>query len=368
MPASSRSVHVLAAALVLVAVRAAGETGTFFEDAERLAREGDRLAAVDVLTQSLEELSGEERAHALFLLAIYTVDGAHSAERCREAVKTARTSVWAGLALVQLGEMSLLAGDPPGALASFEQAVPLLREEDRRARALIRSAQALLQMDRPAEARHRLAPAVGRVPPGPLQDEMSLAIATCDFREGNYADALERCLDLVRAGSALEPSALLTAAGCLMARGESALALQYLEELAGGFSHTAEGAIARSTADSLRSSTAAPPVAKAAPDTGVVEPPSGETPRDFETDDEPPPDASYVVDLGQFENRVDALSLLSRLRRRGVERAALHGADPGGEKIFRVRVGPFDTREKAEEEKERLEGFAQVKGSISELP
>jgi cell division septation protein DedD len=344
-----------------------------FEGVDRTLRTGDRGEAARMLENALPRLSDEERAHALFLLATLTPDGSVSAERCREALKAARTSVWAGLALVQLGDAALLSGDPVGAFAFFEEAAPLLREDELRARALIRSAQALLQMDRPAEARRRLDPMLARLAPGPLQDEVAIVVATCDYQEGRYSDALKRCLDLVRAGSALEPSALLMAANCLVARGEFVLARQYLEELASGFPHTAEGAIGRGTADSLRAmeesrTAASTPVDSAGTSTELAEAAGSEGAVADSSTQRSESGLPLYVELGRFEDRVEALSLLSRVRRKGVEQASLLGSAPGEEKLFRVRVGPFDTRAEAHAELERLESLLQVKGTVTEGP
>jgi DedD protein len=80
-----------------------------------------------------------------------------------------------------------------------------------------------------------------------------------------------------------------------------------------------------------------------------------------------PAGASWVVQLGAFSHRGTAIMLAERLRQRGYP-AFVQDMINGGEKLFRVRVGPQADRQASDALRRRLEQETQMKAIVSHYP
>jgi cell division septation protein DedD len=345
-----------------------------------LAASGRRDEAMARLRGALESLPRAERPHATYLLATWAVDWESAEPLYAEVARELDRSPWTSPALVRLGEYALLGGDPVRAAALFSEASGAALSPEDRALALYREAQALLAMDRTSEARGRLRLLLDAGAPSDIHDRAILTLASCAYAEGDYGEALRQSLSVSQRSGVVAPQAILTAAQSLLARGERALALQYFDELARSQPDTPSGAIARSTADSLRASlgpavaprpdapgrvSAEPDSSRpAAPEPADTSPAASGGPPDLAT--APDSGGDYYVQLGAFERRDGALELLSRLRRRGIATATIQRTAGPERALFRVRVGPFATRAVADSELVRLQVLTSLEGFVLE--
>lgn len=350
------------------------------EEAMALAASGRRDEAMARLRGALESLPRAERPHATYLLATWAVDWESAEPLYAEVARELDRSPWTSPALVRLGEYALLGGDPVRAAALFSEASGAALSPEDRALALYREAQALLAMDRTSEARGRLRLLLDAGAPSDIHDRAILTLASCAYAEGDYGEALRQSLSVSQRSGVVAPQAILTAAQSLLARGERALALQYFDELARSQPDTPSGAIARSTADSLRASlgpavaprpdapgrvSAEPDSSRpAAPEPADTSPAASGGPPDLAT--APDSGGDYYVQLGAFERRDGALELLSRLRRRGIATATIQRTAGPERALFRVRVGPFATRAVADSELVRLQVLTSLEGFVLE--
>ena len=62
---------------------------------------------------------------------------------------------------------------------------------------------------------------------------------------------------------------------------------------------------------------------------------------------EPPVDAMYTVQVGAFENLVDAEKLRKRFQAKGYDSFVMREGDSDGKAVFKVRVGEFENRDSA---------------------
>jgi cell division septation protein DedD len=351
------------------------------EEAVALAAAGRRDEAIARLRGALQSLPRAERPRATYLLATWVVDWESAEPLYVEVARELDRSRWTAPALLRLGEYAFLGGDPVRAGALFAEASGSALSPEDRALALYREAQALLAMDRTSEARARLRLLLDEGAPPDLHDRAVLTLASCAYGDGDYGEALRHSLSISQRGGVVAPQALLTAAQSLLARGERGLALQYFDELARSQPDTPSGAIARSTADSLRASAGPavvpgpreePPVVSARPDSSrppapepaATRPVPSAAPPDLKT--VPGPGGDYYVQLGAFERRDRAIELLSRLRRRGIATATVHRTASPERALFRVRIGPFATRAAADSELVRLEALTSLEGFVLE--
>ncbi len=381
------------------------------DDAWHLAESGDRDGARTALAAARASLPVAGLVRADYLEACLTDDWEVARERFATIAEEHAGSEWGLRALTQLGEGALLAGEPELALGYFERALASARVDADAAALRVRKAQSLLALGDPTAATEPLRQALALLDEGPDRDRAELMLTACDYEAGRYADGLQKALALIDRSDDVTPPALLYAARCLTARGEGPLALQYLDQLVRDHADTAEGAWARHLADSLGVIHRSPiepmeprVVTEASGDerTGSSDDRDDETAdagrasgrlshddsdddededgraatdvtgdRDRDEDEQPTAgdgaagddelaadDAgdggAPFVDVGAFPERVGALSLLSRLRRRGVSDLALVRSDREGHTVFVVRVGPYADRETAEAERDRL--------------
>lgn len=80
-----------------------------------------------------------------------------------------------------------------------------------------------------------------------------------------------------------------------------------------------------------------------------------------------PAGTSWVVQLGVFSHRGTAIMIAERLRQRGYP-AFVQDMVKGGEKLFRVRVGPQVDRQASDALRRRLEQETQIKAIVSHYP
>jgi len=341
------------------------------DEARRLADGGDPVAASAELEALLPVLPEPQRAEALYLLASYTTDWAVAEAYYGQVLDEQRESAWAAPALIELGEHAVFTGNPARAQVLFEEAATLSIDPAERAWALFRDAQALLLMDQPGEARLRLRRVLDDLPEGSFHDRAVLTLSACAYREGDYGESLRQSLELLGRGSEVEPTALLTAGQSLLARGEVDLSLEYLRQLAADYPDSPDGAVARAVADSLDSHFGVERAFEAMEDSVFVPEAQPVWPESMAIapGDSPLPltsSSSYFVRLGRFSDRIGAFGVISRLRRRGVENAELQRQEGEDGAIFRIRIGPYTSREEADAQLALLESQAGVRGSVEE--
>jgi len=80
-----------------------------------------------------------------------------------------------------------------------------------------------------------------------------------------------------------------------------------------------------------------------------------------------PAGGSWVVQLGAFSHRATAIMIAERLRQRGYP-AFVQDMVNGGEKLFRVRVGPQADRQASDALRRRLEQETQIKAIVTHYP
>ena len=73
----------------------------------------------------------------------------------------------------------------------------------------------------------------------------------------------------------------------------------------------------------------------------------------------------YWVQAGAFSQSADAESMRARIAFIGLD-AAINYRSEGGKRLYRVRVGPFDTAAQAEEIKQSLADTA-IQGTVMRL-
>jgi tetratricopeptide (TPR) repeat protein len=344
------------------------------DEARRMATEGDPARASAELEALLPVLPEPQRAEALYLLASYASDWGVAEGYYGQVLDEHRESAWAAPSLIELGEHAVFMGNPARAQVLFEEAVTLSIDPEEHAWALLRDAQALLLMDQPGEARLRLRRLLDDVPEGSFRDRAVLTLSACAYREGDYSESLRQSLELLGRGSEVEPTALLTAGQSLLARGEVDLSLEYLRQLATDYPDSPDGAVARAVADSLDTHFGVERAWEAMEDSVFVPEPEPEPmwaeslAIDIPTPDQSPiplaTTGTYYVRLGRFSDRIGAFGVISRLRRRGVDNAELHRQEGEDGAIFRIRIGPYATREEADAQLALPESQAGVRGSV----
>ncbi len=373
-----RRVALLAILPATLAVSVAG--ADFLDEVRKRAERGDRSGAAAEIQDAIGTLPESDRARATYLLAEYTADWDVASVHYLRVAESFSESPYAAPALIRLGEHELLRADPARALLRFQEAMGRAQAPEDEALALFRTGQTLLLLQRPAEARLHFDHLVGSLPPSPLLDQATLALAMCAHQDGDYGTALRIALDLAHRDNSVKCDANFLVARAFLARGEVNLALEYLDGLSATYPDTREAALASVLADSLR---AAHTATAEAPETweereatlpeepvlpGVGQP----LPRDDAVAAAPAPDTMVIfegffyVQLGAFNERVRALSLLTDLRRRKIEDATITGALVGDQRVFRVRVGPFPDRDSAEAAARDLESVTGIAGFVTE--
>jgi len=378
----------IAVSTILFVLFAASDTDADrLDDARLIAEGGDRSRAVVEILDLMPTLPELEKPRATFLLASITEDWESAVSLYTELVDGYPESPWSAPALIRLGEADLLQEDPARAFSRFEEATTLAQLPEDHAKATFRTGQALLMMDRPAEARLEFDRALEESRDETLRDQAILAVATCAYREGDYSASLKEALDLAHREGAVTCDANFLVARSFLARGEVLLALEYFGELAREFPDTREAAVARHLADSLGLAHAPPevsdpvrkPVREVEPKP-MLQPPTPSEERHGIGDDDgwsgglsaSEPETTEVfeglfyVQLGAFSERVRALSFLSGLRRRNIENVTITGALEGERRIFRVRAGPYPDRGAADEAQRHLESVTGVTGFVTE--
>jgi hypothetical protein len=203
---------------------------------------------------------------------------------------------------------------------------------------------------------------VDEQPENVLRSRTEALLGVCAFREGQYDDALEVCLEVIDEGGPQLSIALLFAGRSLVAKNEVDLALQYFDRVSSEFGATSSGAAGRAIADSLRVMRGERPDVRA-PDPELAVPVA---PTEMSPDEAGELTAQHIIQLGRYRERIRAFALLSDLRRRGIQNASLEREENEDTRHFYIRVGPFASVDVATEERDRLEAISGVVGVLVE--
>ncbi|MFQ5599339.1 MAG: SPOR domain-containing protein [Candidatus Krumholzibacteriia bacterium] len=295
---------------VLLVVGLAGATAVragVLEEVRELRREMHYRDARDLLEAELGNLRGEERAQALLLLASLSTEHKEVRRLLREASRASgmgETKRRADLALARLDF----------ARGNYNSVRTRLRAyDDDEATLLV--AQAFVALGQPRRARQVLQ--VVRA------DELpQLLVGWADREVGDTQGALVAFEQIVRRDSAdTHPTALLWKAECEAELGLRERALDTAAELQGRFADSPEAVLVEPTLAALRRAARS---ASSAQRSGHV-----------------------VLQIGAFEDRVNALRFRDRLPH-DIRPVSVDEVRRGMRRLYRVHVGPFETRERAE--------------------
>lgn len=109
-----------------------------------------------------------------------------------------------------------------------------------------------------------------------------------------------------------------------------------------------------------------PPPPAAAPEK-PAKPPAAAAASAGETGTLPVPPPGWYIQVGSFSQRMNAEGLRDRLRAAG-HTTRLQAINIGKAQVYRVLVGPADTRASAEQQAARLEKQQKIKGIVIEYP
>jgi hypothetical protein len=300
----------VALALVLSSARAA--RADVLHEAQELRRQLQYETAQEKLSAALPDLQGEEHTRALLLLASLTSDHKEARRLLHDAERATTSDATRREADLEMARLDYARG-------SYRGVQTRLREyagEDP-ASALL-SAQAAIALGETKDLHELLGPAR-------KLEFAQLLDGWADREAGDAQKALSTFEQLAKQRrSDVLPTTLLWKAECQAALGLRDPALATCADLREHFGDSPEATLLEPTLASLR---------RAAPGLSTATAPEA-------------PDR-VVLQVGAFEDRGNALRYRERLAR-DVQHAQVEEIQDGGRRLFRVLVGPFETREAAE--------------------
>ena len=293
---------------VLLASTVAAED-SILEEVENLRRQKRYQEAQALLEPLLDTLNGEERAHALFVLAHLSSDHKEVRRLLRESVQGTRDEELRFQGQIALAQLDYARGN-------YNSVRTRLRTESRPEAQLLVS-QANIALDQAQRAEQELR----SQPTGELQ---SLLLGWCLREVGDPQGALT-VLDHLAQDKTLEsrPTALLWKAECEAELGLRDRSLQTAATLQSTYPKAPEAVLIEPTLAALRRQ-------------AQMEPTNSKR------------GGRVVLQLGAFEDRANALRFRDGLPR-SIQPLFVEEVRNNARRWYRVHVGPFDTRDLAEE-------------------
>lgn len=293
-----------AACLALACGRAAADP---LAEATELRRRLQYAAAQEKLGIALPDLTGDERARALLLLAWLSTDHKEARRLLLEASRQAPAAETRRLADLELARLDYARGN-------YRSVLNRLRPHASQAEAAALLAESSIAVGEPQSVRDFLQPI--------RQEEIAVLLGGWATLEGGDAQrALPSFEQLAKQrDSDHAATALLWKAECESALGLRDRALETAGQLRNRYPETPEARMVQSVLGQLR------------------------TPSPEEADTRP---ARIVLQVGAFEDRANALRYQARLARE-IQRVQVSEVGEGVQRIYRVQVGPFETRDAAE--------------------
>jgi tetratricopeptide (TPR) repeat protein len=299
----------LTATLQLALPAVATAQASILAEVDNLRRQKRYQEAQALLDPLLDTLSGEERARGLFLLARLSSDHKEVRRLLRESVQATQDEE-----LRFAGQMALARLDY--ARGNYNSVRTRLRVESR-AEAQLLVAQANIGLDQAQRAEQELR----AQPAGELQ---SLLLGWCVRQVGDPQGALT-VLDRLSQDKTLasSPTALLWKAECEAELGLRDRSLQTAAMLQNTYPNAPEAVLIEPTLATLRRQAQTEPTNK-------------------------PRGGRVVLQLGAFEDRANALRFRDGLPR-SIQPLFVEEVRTNARRWYRVHVGPFETRDVAED-------------------
>jgi cell division protein FtsN len=277
------------------------------DEVDNLRRAGRYQEAHALLDPVLDTLEGEERARGLFVLSQLSSDHKEVRRLLREAAQETQDEELRFRAQMALAQLDYARGN-------YNSVRTRLRTESRPEAQLL-VAQADIALDQPQRAEQQLR----ALPAGEMQ---TLLLGWCVREVGDPQDALT-ILDHLVQDETLEsrPTALLWKAECEAELGLRDRALNTAALLQNSYPHAPEAVLIEPTLATLRRQAQTQPAR---------------------------PSGRVVLQLGAFEDRANALRFRDGLPR-SIEPLFVEEVRNNSRRWYRVQVGPFETRELAEE-------------------
>jgi hypothetical protein len=295
--------------IVLLATwaRVGAAQSSILDEVENLRHAGRYQEAHALLDPLLDTLQGEERARGLFALSRLSSDHKEVRRLLREAAQETRDEELRFQAHMALARLDYARGN-------YNSVRTRLRTESRPEAQLL-VAQANIALDQPQRAEQQLRAL-------PASEVQTLLLGWCVREVGDPQDALT-ILDHLVQDESLEsrPTALLWKAECEAELGLRERSLNTAAILQNTYPDAPEAVLIEPTLATLRRQAQTQPVR---------------------------PSGRVVLQLGAFEDRANALRFRDGLPR-SIEPLFVEEVRNNARRWYRVQVGPFETRELAEE-------------------
>lgn len=278
-----------------------------FTEATELRRRLQYAEAQEKLGIALPDLRGEDRARALLLLASLSSDHKEARRLLSEASRASSDAVTRRDADLELARLDYARGNYRSVLNRLR---PHAANED----AALLLAESSIAVGEPQSVRDFLQPV--------RQQELATLLGAWAVLEGGDAQRALPSFEQIakQRDSDHVATALLWKAECEAALGLRERALASAGELRNRYPDAPETRLVQASLGSARSPA-------------------------IEGGDEKP--ARIVLQVGAFEDRANALRYQARLGRE-IQRVQVSEVGEGLQRIYRVQVGPFETREEAE--------------------
>jgi tetratricopeptide (TPR) repeat protein len=311
---------VIAAAVIAAATSARDRAEDMIRDGRRALDDGRVAEAESTFARAAAVSEGDTRAEALFLQAGLVRSGADAEALYRRILESESPGRWSDAAAMELAKIEFAMGRYEGARSRLRDASLCDRSEE----ACLFEGLASVMLNDPAGA----IPALERVRKGRARAWAMLGIAAAEESAGRAAEACARYESLARAR--VSPAAWYRHAECLEKQGDAPGARREFTALAEAFPQTPEAV--RSLEKIMVPAQSTPPA-----------PPSATT--------VPPSDAArgsgFTIQFGSFGDRGNAIKLAAKIKKTqpGVR---IDSELVDYREVFRVRIGHYTTREKAQ--------------------
>ena len=292
-------------ALVVLVCGAASGHASVVDDARNLQRQLAYGEARDLLETELDDLSGDERADALLLMAELSDEHKEARRFLREAANAGRDESFRQRIDLELARLDFGRGNYNSVRTRLE------RYDDQEPRLWVAQSWVALQQPERAAAACNGAGS---------SDVAEMVRAWAQRQQGDAAGALRRLRTLSESTGDLQPVALLWRAECEAELGDYDAAQASARELQQRYAATPEAILLEPTLATIRRANSVP--ANPAP-------------------------SGVFLQIGAFEERANALRFRDTLPR-SIQPLRVEEDLQGVRRIHRVLVGPFPSREAAE--------------------
>ena len=338
-----RTIPRLCVVLVLsFAVPATGDT----LDGVRRDMAGMKYAKAEAsLVEIAKSTGGDEKQHALYLLAGLKKSASEAEIIYEEVTQLNPSSAWGAAAQVEVAKMRYALGNYREAKDILTKCAACAESEE----ASYFEGLSALMLKRYAEAKEPLA----RVRSDRYRPAAAIALADIEKGLNDPEEACRRYKTMARSGSS--PTAMYRHAECLEETGDVAAALAVFQEVTERFGQTPEALLAAEKIDALRSVQAAE---SDAADLAAKEADSDRAPADA---------SGFTLQFGSFHDRANAIKLASEIKQR-LPGVRIDTDLLNFKEVHRVRYGYFKTRAEAEKKAEEISRQTGERCSIMALP